>query len=54
VIDIMHDTGAIAYCKNMAQHYNKEAKQILRRIKLDLYSSLLFSDMADFMIKRSY
>jgi geranylgeranyl diphosphate synthase, type I len=54
VIDIMHDAGAIIYCKNLALHYNKEAKDILRKMKLDLYHSLLLSDMADFMIKRNY
>jgi geranylgeranyl diphosphate synthase type I len=54
VIDIMHDAGAIVYCKNLALHYNKEAKDLLRKMKLDLYHSLLFSDMADFMIKRNY
>jgi geranylgeranyl diphosphate synthase type I len=53
-IGVMQDTGAIDYCKKLAMHYNNEAKEVLRKMKLDLYYSLLLSDMTDFMVKRSY
>jgi geranylgeranyl diphosphate synthase, type I len=54
IIGIMQDTGAIDYCRKLAMHYNYEAKEILRKMKLDLYYSLILSEMTDFMIKRNY
>ncbi len=53
-IGIMRDTGAIDYCNKLSLHYNDETKMLLRNMRLDLYYSILFSEMSDFMINRSY
>ena len=54
VIKIMHDAGSINYCKKLALHFNKKAKDNLEKVNIDSHYERILSELADFMISRNF
>ncbi|MFH2020496.1 MAG: polyprenyl synthetase family protein [archaeon] len=52
MISVMRKTGAIDYCTRLAEEKNKEAKEILSKIKVDEIYKEAFQGFADCLIHR--
>lgn len=53
VIQIMHNTGAISYVKNLAEKYINDAKSELKMVNMTEESKDFFNGFADFMLERN-
>ena len=53
IIKIMHDTGAVAYVKNLAEKYINDAKSELKMVNMTEESKDFFNGFADFMLERN-
>ncbi len=51
VIEIMHDTNSVKYCKRLAREKRDYAKELLKKLNISEHYKQIFMEFSDFMLK---
>ena len=53
VTKIMHDTGAVNYCKSTALKYVEESKSLIEKLNVSVHYRQILGEYAEFLMQRS-
>ena len=54
IIEIMHSSGAVKYCQKLALDKNNQAKDLLKKIKINPHYKELFIEFTDFLFSHKF